>query len=175
MSGPIIVFEGLTLNRAGELLCDTAATVWERTVASKLYVRCLEDFVFGVVFGNSISTGKVQDVLPGVAPFKDLSQDLSLNVHELDAGGPAEEQLLIDPDEREIVRCLILDLEGALARDPDAWRSLARREVSGSIHDPALTVDLDDRSEYKFSGRPNFWPDRELQHLVPSILPVGDD
>jgi hypothetical protein len=145
----------------------TEATTEQRRSDTRSYVKCLEDVVFGIVFGASIATGKVADVIPGVNPFKDLKIDLSLSVYEADAHGKSEADLLKDSNEIYILRDLIVGLDGAIRRDPDAWGSLARREFAGSLNDSALKEDLDDPSEYKFAGRADFWPNRELQELVP--------
>ena len=168
VSGAITVFEGITLNRASELLYGTEETGPQRAADSRQYVKCLENVVFGVVFGGCVATGKVQDLQTTVSPFKQLKSDLKLNVEEVDPQGLSEPQLLEDPDEVAVLRDLILGLDDALQRDDsDAWRSLARREVTGSLSDPALKIELDDPSKYQFAGRPNFWPHRELQERVP--------
>jgi hypothetical protein len=163
----VILFEGITLNKASELLYGTEATAAERRSAPTLYLKCLENLVLGIIFGGSIATGKVAEVLPGVSPFQDLARELGLKVQEADPQGPAEVQLLQYPSELEILRDLIQKLDEAIRRDPEAWKSHARRELEGSRNDPALKVDLEDASAYVFAGRTNFWPHRELQELVP--------
>jgi hypothetical protein len=168
LRGAVAVFEGITLNRASELLYGTEATTDQRNSDTLLYVRCLEDVVFGIVFGGSIATGKVAQVAPNVSPFKDLTKDLSLSVREVDAHGLTETELLEESDELDKLRDMIRGLDEAIQRDDSgAWNSLAYRELKGSLSDPALRIDLDDPSKYVFAGRANFWPHRELQELVP--------
>jgi hypothetical protein len=126
------------------------------------------------VFCSTIATGKVADVAPGVSPSADLTKDLreqtALGLREVDVGGPAEEDLLEDPGERDILHSLIDSLKDAIERDPEAWKVHAQREMSAQLElkDSAFGSELDDPSAYEFNGRLNFWPDRELQMRVPN-------
>ena len=70
-----VVLDGLTLNRASELMYDTSATASEREVASSGYVRSLEDFTLGIVFGR-IFSGEVREVAPGVRPVDDMRSQI---------------------------------------------------------------------------------------------------
>jgi hypothetical protein len=162
-----VVLDGLTLNRASELMYDTSATASEREVASSGYVRSLEDFTLGIVFGR-IFSGEVREVAPGVRPVDDMrSQFGEERIRQFQKKSTLKPTDLLDPHrgDRSTLTKLLSQLEDAAARNSDAWREHAIREIRGIGPHSSLTVLQKDPSKYRFIQE--FWPDAPLQDAIP--------
>jgi DNA-binding winged helix-turn-helix (wHTH) protein len=170
-AGAAVIFDGVTLNKASELLYDTEATLSEREASGTTYVRSLEDFTMGFVFGGCVFSGKVQEVAPGVEPVSDMRKEFGEErIQQFKGNVTSKPSDLLDPhhDERTTLEALLLQLGDAIVRNPDSWREHAIREIRGIGPGVGLSLFEEDPGKYSFAT--DFWRDRLLQDTVPQTF-----
>ncbi len=163
----VIIFDGVTLNKASELLYDTQATLPQREASGSTYVRSLENFVLGVVFGGRVLSGKIPALAPGVEPVRDMISEFGEErIQSFRDDFKLKPPDLLDSslNERPILEALLSQLADAATKSPDAWREHAIREIRGIGDNPNLLILANDPGTYRFAD--NFWPDRVLQEKV---------
>jgi hypothetical protein len=171
-----IILDGLILQHVGELFFDVGSNAQLRSACRTTYRRSLEDFAFGVVFGNKLGyTGlmpRVDRARPGeqLLPIlgdlalrrKDasgLEPELSRDIAEFLNDGFARAEFL-----EWMARCQML-----FDADPQRlWASWAIREVVTSLgEDESLRWPLADPRDYVFAKDPPYVYDAELIAALP--------
>jgi hypothetical protein len=121
-----VILDGITLQHVGEILLDVEATADVRRLCASSYLQSLEDFVFGALFGESLTLSGTMPPVGEDTPGAHLLHRPELRdfVVAIDMPPP--------PSPSEIVAGE--GLRGAVERDINAIGSLTPREL-GAFQD----------------------------------------
>lgn len=180
MDGLEIMFDGINLQEAGELLLDEPkSTRGIRYLCWKSYYRSLKDFSFAAIFGAKIITTKelpmVKEGLPGehLLGSQYFGQKHDRRAPKSGDSTSNWEDLLKDEsgEDFKAVGSLITSLDQVDANDLVFWREVVIRDVflyltSDKGPDPSLRKAAAG-PEYLYHGRGNFPRFPQLQAMVP--------
>ncbi len=168
----IFTMDGITVQHAGELLFDTAATVTKRAACAGTYLRSLEDVAFALIFGSGLTVTKNLPKVGNETPGTDLCQHFASYVSALEVAGVAPPDELVEkPAGRRRVRVWLSGLNRLRRKDYPFWRELILREAEAHLWpsndaDKALLLrSIPDRSKLAFGK--NYWMVSELQDALP--------
>jgi hypothetical protein len=173
MEGLDLLFDGITVQHAGELLLNEPVDTWPvRGACCKSYRRSLEDFAFGTIFCREIVT---MDSLPRVLralPGEHLLTQSFREKHDRRLTTFPEKTARISPAERgegDALKDLVRSLRHVPQDERDYWKQHMVREVFLYLgQDDSLRLPgLDGHYKYDLQDR-QFTRDEELQRLVPN-------
>lgn len=166
--GFIVTLDGMTVQSAGELILDTEITSERRRVCNKSYIRCLEDFVFAVLFGDKFAVAGTLQRVGNESPGQEvISQFPELHVKLGLSSTKKPPEILIDPIYRERIKNDLLCLDSALSGKTRYWLDWIIREAHSSLgtHESLSNINAAP-SDFVFAKEIPYVTDEELQAMI---------
>jgi hypothetical protein len=176
MDGLEIMFDGISVQHAGELLLDQPVSSRRiRNLCLPSYYRCLKDFAFAVIFGGKIiTTGTFPAVKEGTPGETLLSRDYFGGKHERrppDSPKLSQKwESLLDNEEGDDYRAvgsLIASLGQVNSESLAYWTHEVARDVFLYLGSDKSLRNRNAGPDYIYEGRGNFVRFPGLQALVP--------
>ena len=170
-----VILDGITTQHVGEALFDAPTTAPIRTACGRSYLRSIEDFAFGVLFGETLTLSGRMPPVGDRTPGAVLMQDPALKefVVKVDIEQPTGiSGLLAGVGFRSSVEEDIKAVAQLEEPDFESFRHFYIREVRAYLGDhPSILEPVLPPDSYSFSTtsrKSHYVGDRALQTLIPS-------
>lgn len=120
--GLTVILEGLTVQRAGELIFDVGSKARDRASSRKSYMRALEDLAFALLFADKTGTTGQFALVGAEKPGELVIMGFPERFVVIGSGESKPDDVMKDPQHRPYLRDIVGRLELAYINAPDAWR-----------------------------------------------------